>query len=642
MDGNQEVPAAKEIFSTAKQTVALQTRLILGGEALNPEKTDLSKATDESLIDISQQTFDRLNTASTNERSRYWQEKSLSDPGLNSFEAQKKSWAAAMVESSGEEGFTEEHAMAIYDRYFTGEGKISGIDRFVQDMIAGLMVQNQNGNFEEALNQRLPEIKKMANIFGGNSAELVEASIIAKSKLILPGKKQELIAQANEEAIVSSKLQTRHNYLNPVEDRLLRWLDQNKTLDKSKDVSRPPQSGEYYWKYRRLDSDVRIFPKELTYAKLAHDLRTSLPDSFGQYDIRKLSGIVEKQLAETQAQLDKFGLTQQELKNLSLDFVDKQVLSHYREFIQNKYKISLPATEEIQILPISGTIAKAYDKTGRGLAFVDTKYPVIFLNVDNIANSAQRIMGQSWDTLTAAERHQYFKRILTEINPHEYTHLLGDIAFWELTAKDGQGEEKELESFAGKLGLEVGKPSRGVEFEYLERGRGLMEAVTVELTQQWVKAMGKELTAIYGRPIGMRLDVPAYPGEREVLYALENLISQDKEISNDKAFEIFVRAYFTKDGFREIVQAIDDHKIGPDGKPMTRRQHFTSIIYSLMQYESEKPKTPASAANYPLTLNFIWGKLALEQKQEILTNINKLEIAPLIKNHLSTLLGSTV
>ena len=225
MDGNQEVPITKEIFSTAKQTVALQTRLVLGGEALNPNKLDLAKVTNDSLQDISQETYKKLNTASTNERTDYWQKKSIEDPSLNSYENQMKSWTSDVVKFMNEEGFKEENALVLYDLYFAGEGKVSGIDKFVEDIIAG-HTQDGNLNFEQ-LTQKLPRIKKLANVFGGNSSEFVEASILTKTKLKDAAKKQELIEQANEESATAQTPQTRLNYLNPDEERLLKWLEPN-------------------------------------------------------------------------------------------------------------------------------------------------------------------------------------------------------------------------------------------------------------------------------------------------------------------------------------------------------------------------------------------------------------------------------
>jgi hypothetical protein len=631
MDGNQEIPAGKEVFSTTKQTVALQARLILGSEALKPNNLKLDKVTNESLQDISSETFVKLSNASTNERVDYWHNKRNGDPSLNTYEDQMKSWVTDVVKFVNQENFTEKEAMDMYNDYFIGEGKISAIDRYVINIVNEIKQLKQSKtdvNLDEILEQGLPEIKKMANIFGANSSELIEASIRAKLQILDERKKTEFISQTNEETVVLQTPQTRLNYLNPDEDRLLRWLDQNKTLNiKISQHHPPPQSDEYYWKYRRLDGDVRIFPKELTYSSLAGELKIRNPLTYGNRNNQELIKFVEKEISETQLQLDKFGMTQQELKQLSLDFVDKEVLTHYREFIQNKYKINLSVTEQIQILPISEKLSKAYNKNEEALAFVDPKYPVIFLNFNKIANLAQQILGKSWESLTQTERKQYFRRILTEIKPHEYTHLLGDLAFWELNQPGLNIAQQEKPIMSGKLGPEVTKPKKLTDgnFGYQQRGTGLMEAITVELTDRWVQSMGSELTKIFSKPTGMKLDIQAYQGERQVLFSLMNLISQEKGVSSDKVFETFVRAYFNKDGFRELVEAVDDHKIGSDGHPITRRPHFTSIIYSLMEYESGKQIAPVTTTNYPLTLNFIWGKLTETQKQEILTNINKLE-----------------
>lgn len=227
MDG-KEVPAAKETFSTTKQTVALQTRLLLGGEALNPDKLDLKKVSDENLRDISNQTFDILSIASTNERSQYWQEKSEGDASLNSYETQMKSWVSDVVKFVNQENFTEKEAMDMYNTYFIGEGKISAIDRYVISIVNELsqLKQSKTGvNLDEILEQGLPEIKKMANIFGGNSSEIIENLILARAKLTDPAKKQELIEQANEEKTVEGSPTLRLNWLNPDEERLLNWLD---------------------------------------------------------------------------------------------------------------------------------------------------------------------------------------------------------------------------------------------------------------------------------------------------------------------------------------------------------------------------------------------------------------------------------
>jgi hypothetical protein len=649
MDGNNEVQKSPEVFTTAKQTVALQARLLIGAESLDPNNLKLQKVSAEGLKDISQETFNKLNIASTNERMDYWKNKASTDPSLNTYKAQMKSWASDVVKFVNQENFTEKEAMDMYETYFIGDGKISAIDRYVINIVNEMKQLKQSKtdvNLDEILEQGLPEIKKMANIFGANSSELIEASIRAKLNLIDENKKQEFVNQINEEVVVSQAPQTRLNHLNSDEDRLLRWLDQNQTLNisKSQDQRPNPNSGEYYWRYRRLEGDVRIFPKELTYSNLANELKIHNPQAFGDRNDQELIKFVKQEIAETQTRLDKFGLTQQELNQLSLDFVDKKVISHYREFIKKKYLIDLPITEQIQILPLSKTLSKAYNNSENALAFVDVKYPVIFLNVEGFVNYAQEILGKPWDNIELPERKEYFRRILTEINPHEYTHLLGDLAFWELNQHSLNIVQQEKPIMSGKLGPEVIKPKKLPDgnFGYQQRGTGLMEAITVELTDRWVQSMGPELTKFFTKPTEMKLDIQAYQGERQVLFSLMNLISQEKVVSPDEVFETFVRSYFTKDGLREMTQLLDKHVKTTEGKFSTQRPHFTSIIYAMMEYESQSQKGKKAAPIYPLTLNFISGKLTEAQKQEILTNINKLEISPLIKNHLSTLLGSTI
>lgn len=622
-----------EKFSTANQTIALQTRLILGGDALSPKKTDLGKVSTENLEKISPDTVSKVANASTNERADHWS-------GKGSYKEQLDSWAASYVAYLGDPTFTKKDALEIYKRYFDGSGGVSNIDQFVGDVLTNYTGQDGKIDFGR-LSQEMSRIKRMANIFGGNSAEIIESLIAAQAKLADPSRKQELVTQANEEASVDDSPTLRLNWLNGDENRLLTWLDVNGEKIRpvsSKPTPTKPDTGKYYWKYEKLDGDIRIFPRELTYAKLAHDLRTGNPEQFGNYNIEELSGFVKSQLEATQAELDKFGMTQNELKELSLDFVGKKVLSHYREFIEDAYNIKLPSTENIQVIPISGALAQVHDRTGRGLAFVDTRYPVIFLNVDNLIRSSQQIALKPWESLSIEERRQYFKRLLTEINPHEYTHLLGDIAFWELTSKNPQGKEEELESFTGKLGLKVGKPKNlqtipnGVQFSYQERGRGLMEAVTVELTQQWVNSMGEELTEIYGRPIDLRLDINAYPAERQVLYALEKLIATENGIEEKKAFETFVRAYFTPNGFKEFVQTLDGRKKKQDGKMETVRPHFTSILYAIMEYEADRARAKKTSPTYPLTLGFISGTLTPNQKRELANGAERIELSREIKN----------
>ena len=631
---NTEQPRPKEIFSTANKKVSLEARLILGGEALSPKKTDLAKVTPKQLSEVKPETISIINNASTGERSDYWKTKG------GNFDQHLQSWTTSLVGYMNDESFTTKEALAIYERYFSGEKTASNINLFVSDR---LNEYTKDGKIDfDGLNQDMPAIKKLANIFGGNSSELVESLIFVKAKLSDLTKKQELINQVNEEKTVDQSPILRLNWLNPEEERLLIWLNQPAPAKTpAAPQPQPSEAGEkkYYWKYEKLSNDVRTFPKRLTYTFIANVLRNRRPDLSNQYKDEQLVQFVKDELYQAQAKLDQLGITQKELHNLSLGFINEQVLSHYRRFIGEEYGINLPSPEQITILPTTGEIAKAFNPKGTGLAHVNAWFPFIFLDVNVIYNHAQRLGQHEWMKLGPSQKGKYVRRLLKEIIPHEYTHLMGDISFWELIMKEG-GQDEEIYSFVGKLGLNVAKgkisqvPTGDTHIRTdIERGRGLMEAVTVELTNQWAESMNRrERQQLLGRA---QLDIPAYPGEREVLYALQNILTQEYNMTADEAFKKFVEAYFTPNGFRHLTELINGHRKTADGNFETKRPYFMSEIYALMEYEHIRKHQSNKQERYPLTLNFILKKLTPEQKQQIKSNLDGLGLAPKIKEHLS-------
>ncbi len=209
---------SKEMFSTTNERVALQTRLILGGEALSSNKKDFGKIKPEELTTVKQETVDKINHASTKERSDYWQNK-------GAFDQQLKSWCDSMVKYQNNPDFTEKEALETYHHYFGEKKGEPNINIYVDEIIAG---HTQNGTINFGLlSQDLPGIKKMAHIFGGNSSEIIKDLILARAKLTDPARKQKLIEQANEEKTVDGSPTLRINWLNPEEDRLLKWLSGN-------------------------------------------------------------------------------------------------------------------------------------------------------------------------------------------------------------------------------------------------------------------------------------------------------------------------------------------------------------------------------------------------------------------------------
>jgi hypothetical protein len=80
-----------------------------------------------------------------------------------------------------------------------------------------------------------------------------------------------------------------------------------------------------------------------------------------------------------------------------------------------------------------------------------------------------------------------------------------------------------------------------------------------------------------------------------------------------------------------LVKFVSGQEKDADGKVKRKRPHFLSIIYALMNYENHTHQS-----NYPLTYNYIWGKLTEPQKQELEHNIDQLKLAESIKDYLTT------
>lgn len=283
----------------------------------------------------------------------------------------------------------------------------------------------------------------------------------------------------------------------------------------------------------------------------------------------------------------------------------------YRNFVEEKYKIKLPNIGEITILPIWGKTAKYYNPDRRTLAFVIPTVPAIFLDMGVIEQQAIHLTKKPWWELSGEEFQSLMARYLNEIRPHETTHLASDLAFWYLDEENNSDKHKKVN--VGKLGPMVTKPiglDEDGDIVVKRRGRGLMEAVTVELTNKWAEKLNSPL------------DIDAYKRERQVLHELVNLLKKDQNISEDDAFNKFVQAYFTPDGFSHLAQELSGrkyeqsaggslHKTGAITRP-----HFLEVVYALMEH-ADRTGTPG-LPNYSLTLSYIRDTLTPAQKQEIL------------------------
>ena len=589
--------------------VGLQTRLLIGGEALNPNKTDLPSVTAESLGNLQSRNYSPFAAASLRERKNYWQGKED-----DHFSRQKEVWLANFVSlfdqnkyffRQNEEGkswselfaklainplsFSRQSADEFYNRYFTGENKDSNIKLFVQDILSAYASSDGKIDYSR-LRKDLDGVQWLANVFGSLSSEIVSQLADAESKL--QTQPENLINQANTKEI-----------------ELLEFIYSKKLIEFEPSVIIPqaklPQN--YNWKYER-PKEPRKFPEKSLLgivnnitnpeyvAKLIKEYRPDINEE-----------AVLNQIKREQKELDNFleiaGLKQPELRKIL-----EEVLSNYKSFLKQKYKINLPSVDlnDISIKPVHGIMTQVINPHALGYVFAVS--PTIYLNFDEIYKQAAKLAESEWSIFTT----DHIVRLLNEIKPHEFTHLSLDLAYWYLV-KNGQVKQGDpVRVTPGKVGLEVIKPTPPYLTEDLDiitkaRGGPLMEAVTVELTDQWAGE-------VHHQP----LDLPAYEKEREVLHALINQIADEQNISFDDSFRKFVLASSSAQGYYDLVYELSGKKIIRDknGKLVSKegeikRPYYLEIIYALMEVDQrnlmQKIQLGINPKNihYDLTLGYI-------------------------------------
>jgi len=178
--------------------MGLQGRLAMGGEALNPNAVNVAVAKD-ALGRQDDATFALMHKASLRERDAFW-----AGQHETSYDARLSSWKTSLVESindrssyfgSNEKGqkqagffakigidtkrFTDSSAQAVYDKYCAGDTPEANISRFARDVVASC--RKPDGTVDmTAVHDALPAARWLANIFGGESAELLTQMIDAE------------------------------------------------------------------------------------------------------------------------------------------------------------------------------------------------------------------------------------------------------------------------------------------------------------------------------------------------------------------------------------------------------------------------------------------------------------------------------
>lgn len=606
-------PPQTERLLGSNYMVGFQARLVLGGSALNPARKDLEAVTREGLtrpIDLTP-----LEKASKRERKDFWEGKENND-----FERQKEAWIqnttqtfqnaqdffansprgkawAGVYTNLGinTENFTEKNARNIYRHYFE-ENKEKPVEKFVGDVIGQYRTPQGDLNLDK-LQQALPAIRWLGNIFGRNASEVIEQVI--NIEIRRAGDPDGFVAAVNEKQTVSDQEVLRLNIINSDEQRLLTYL----WTSGEAHVTTVQPSGAYRRTYERLKSP-REYPRE----QLLHDitnpliiakrLKAKLPQKYGQIDAQELAAEIEAEAKIHQQWMNSIDLSQDYL----LGVIEK-TLNHFEGFVKDRYGITLPDIKSLRIIPLHGKSKEAYGAGEGTLAFVSPEFPAIFLDFENLARFA-KTMGQADPRQMSRDQIGILmERLLREVNPHEYTHLTADTTFWRLLKATPQGEQL-IDVKPGRIGMYVNKVvppiiDQDEQLTMKERGRQLMEAVTVELTNQWAKSFNASL------------DIPAYPQERRVLHSLINMISQEKGLSQDDAFKIFVDAYFKQHDLRRLNEALSGAGKSEEGK--RSRPYFMQELYAIMEFEEAIASQHRQQSNYVLTHAFIQNGADIKQ-----------------------------
>ena len=486
-----EAPIRREIHPIPIG-IGLQARLLLGGNALNPNARNLPPLTENDLGNFAQRDYSPFNQASANERANYWQGK-----GDDIFARQKESWINQVTEIFQKSpeltgilaALEIENAESLFEKYcLNREGH--DIKQFVRDVL----------NLPTP-SQMLTVIQHLAGMFGETSAEIVKHLVDAETQLLT--QPEQLVEAANSGR--------RINRLTTDEKRLLRFVSgSEEEVEQQVRPARPKLPEGLEW---RTERDGRLSAQEAA-ETIAN--------------IKDLETIEEKQELKNYLESKNIG------EDLLLQIVNN-VIEHYREFVKNTYGIDLPQIEGLDIFPISGLTSQIYNPM-QADAFVRAGIPLIFLDIDRLKRVA---FGE-----------EKFRNIFAGTIIHEYTHLTADHALRRLIKVDENGQEiSEIDGGLGKLGLMFiryflqGNQQLRVENE--ERGRYLNEAITEKMVEKWSHTYPYKA-----------VDATAYPAERKVLAEIIQLVAQEQNMSEDEVSTLFVRAHFGKEGLRPLVQAL--------------------------------------------------------------------------------------
>lgn len=236
----ETLPTPEKIF-LHEGLVGLQTRLMLGNQALYPQQ-DIAEVETQSLQGVHTSTYTLFEQRSRENRQAHW-------AGKGSFEEQKRKWnektVAALTSEKTQrflasekgtahktlltkigiptEGFTTTHADTLYTSYF--QQNTPAVELFVRRVIETADTKNGTIDYEYIKNV-MPAIEWIGGLFGDNGKiqELLMQCTIAESKAQIPQQQTKLAQEANTQVQRTGEEKIRSNDLEQKEIELLTYL----------------------------------------------------------------------------------------------------------------------------------------------------------------------------------------------------------------------------------------------------------------------------------------------------------------------------------------------------------------------------------------------------------------------------------
>lgn len=217
----KETRTPREAITFHEGYDALRTRLLLGGDNINPEKKDIAPVRQEEIPPMAKRDYGIFEHASEYERARYWQNKEgdhlqtwINDT-KNALQSTKdffqnddsgKRWKELFAHLGlNTEDPTAENITTYYRKYFSAEKDSTAVKQFVSDVLSFYTTGDAGKQSLDyaSLKQDRAGIQWLANMFGDKSAEIVAQLTDAEARLIV--EPAPLLAKANNNPSPSEK-----------------------------------------------------------------------------------------------------------------------------------------------------------------------------------------------------------------------------------------------------------------------------------------------------------------------------------------------------------------------------------------------------------------------------------------------------